>query len=111
MKSFLHTAFVLVTAFVLLSPVVFARARHEVTFKGTVISTDAKVVKVTVINEKTKKPEAMTFQHDNETKVLRGDTVVTFVQARIQKGEKVAVTVNHDDDPEFALVIRLDEKK
>jgi hypothetical protein len=53
----------------------------------------------------------MAFKHDGETKFLRGDKVVTYAEARIQKGEKIAVTINHDDLPDFALVIRLDEKK
>jgi hypothetical protein len=88
-----------------------AGSRHEVTYKGTVASTDVKQVVVTVVNEKTKKPESMTFKHDGETKFLRGDKVVTYAQARILKGEKIAVTINHDDLPDFALVIRLDEKK
>ena len=88
-----------------------APARHEVTFKGTVVSADVKAIKVTVVNEKTKKPEEMAFKHDGETKFLRGDKVVKFAQAAIQKGEKIAVTINHDDNPEFAVVIRLDARK
>jgi len=99
-------------ALVMLATVpLMAGARHEITYKGTVVSADDKKVVVTVVNEKTRKPEAMTFKHDAETKILREDKVVTYAQAKIVKGEKIAVTINHDDLPEFAVVIRLDAKK
>jgi hypothetical protein len=90
---------------------VAAVARHEVTYKGTVVSADDKKVTVTVVDEKTKKPENIAFTFDKDTKVLRADKVVTYAQARILKGEKISVTVNHDTDENHALVIRLDEKK
>ena len=88
-----------------------ASARHEITYKGAVVSADARQIVVTVVNEKTKKPESMTFKYHSETKFLRGDKVVTFKDAQILKGDKVAVTINHDDLPDFALVVRLDAKK
>jgi uncharacterized Zn finger protein len=91
--------------------VAVAAPRHEVTYKGTVVSADAKKVTVTVVNAKTKKPENIAFGYDKETKILRADKVVTFAQAAIQKGESIAVTVDHDVDENFALVIRLDAKK
>jgi hypothetical protein len=101
-----------ITAVCLLVAVSMAASlAHEITYKGTVVSADDKKVVVTVVDEKTKKPAPMTFKHDDETKILRGDAVVTYAQARILKGEKIAVTINHDDLPDFALVIRLDEKK
>ena len=86
-------------------------AAHEVTHKGTVVTADAKAVKVTVVNIKTKKPEDMVFKLEDVTKILRGDKVVKFAEAKIAKGEKIAVTVDHDGDPEAAMVIRLDAKK
>ena len=53
----------------------------------------------------------MTFSIDKETKILRGDTLMTYAEARIQKDEKVAVTIDHDFDESYAFVIRLDEKR
>jgi hypothetical protein len=100
-----------VAVFVVAVCSVAGASRHEVTYKGTVVSADDKKVTVTVVNAKTKKPENFGFSFDKETKVLRGDKVVTYAQARIQKGEKIAVTVDHDLDENLALVIRLDEKK
>lgn len=84
---------------------------HEVTFKGTVISVTDTTIKVMVVDEKTKKPAPKSFDFDKETKILRGDKVVTFANARIQKDEKVAVTIDHDADETLALVIKLDAKK
>ena len=48
---------------------------------------------------------------DKETKILRGDKVVTFKDARMQKNEKIAVTTDHDFSESIAIVIRLDERK
>lgn len=89
-------------------------AAHDVTFKGTVVTVETgKVDKITVsvVNEKTKKAAPMVFEIDKETKIFRGDVTVTLADARIQKGEAVAVTVNHDDSPDLADVIRLSAKK
>jgi len=84
---------------------------HQITYKGTVLSAAPKSLRVSVVNEKTKKPEPMTFVLDEETKILRGDTLVTFAAAKIQKGEGVAVTIDHDLDWELAIVVRLAERK
>jgi hypothetical protein len=84
---------------------------HQVTYKGTVIAVEKESVRVTVIDDKTKKPVAMKFDFDKETKILRGDKRVTIAEARIVKDEKIAVTIDHDVDETLAIVIRLDEKK
>jgi hypothetical protein len=84
---------------------------HEFTFKGTVVSAAPTSVKVTVIDEKTKKPKVMAFEIDKQTKILRGDKLVTFAEAAIQKDEPIAVTVNLDDGEDLANVIRLAVKK
>lgn len=84
---------------------------HLITFKGTVISATTASLKVTVIDEKTRKPAPMSFVLDKETKILRGDTLLTFATAKIQAGEKVSVTIDHDVDEETATVVRLDAKK
>ena len=80
---------------------------HEETYKGTVISTKAAKVHVSVIDEKTKKASAMEFVITSKTKVLRGDNVVKFSDARIKKDERIAVTVNHEVSMTNAVVIRL----
>lgn len=84
---------------------------HQVTYKGTVIALEKESVRVTVVDDKTKKPVDMKFDFDKETKILRGDKRVTVAEARIVKGDKIAVTIDHDVDETLAIVIRLDEKK
>jgi hypothetical protein len=86
-------------------------AAHQVTYKGTVVSTEKESVKVTVIDEKTRKPVVMSFDMDKDTKILRGDKLVTLAEARIQKNEKIAVTIDHDADETLAIVVRLDAGK
>ena len=90
-----------------------AWTRHDITYKGTVVSSNEKTitVRVTVANEKTMKPETMAFDFGRETKFLRGDEVVTAATAGIRKGEKVAVTIDHGGVPDLALEVRLEEKK
>jgi hypothetical protein len=80
---------------------------HDETFKGTVIATEAAKLKVNVIDDKTKKESAMEFVITAKTKILRGDKVVKFADAKIAKGERIAVTVDHDESMTDATVIRL----
>ena len=84
---------------------------HEETHKGTVIALEEAGVKVDVVDPKTKKIAARSFEIDAETKILRGDTLLTLATAKIQKGEAIAVTVDHDIDEHLALVIRLGAAK
>ncbi len=84
---------------------------HEETHKGTVIALEKAGVKVDVVDPKTKKIAARSFEIDAETKILRGDTLLTLATAKIQKGEAIAVTVDHDIDEHLALVIRLGAAK
>lgn len=80
---------------------------HLLTFKGTVLAVEKDSVRVNAVHPETKKATVMVFIVDNETKVLRGDVLVNFANAKIQKGENITVTVDHDLDEELAQVIRL----
>lgn len=80
---------------------------HEETFKGIVIATGDAKLQIKVVDDKTKKESAMNFTITAKTKILRGDKVVTLAAARIQKDERIAVTVNHDVSMTDAVVIRL----
>ena len=84
---------------------------HQETYKGKVLGIQETSVRVNVLDPKTKKESERTFKIDASTKVLRGDAVVTFADAKIQKDENIAVTVNHDKDRALALVVRLDNAK
>jgi hypothetical protein len=103
----------IVAALGLATPSVVA---HQVTYKGTVIAVtvtapDEASVRVRVVNPETQRALALTFMVDDETKILRGDTLVTLAQARIRPEENIAVTINDDLDDMFALVIRLDSRE
>ena len=70
---------------------------HEMTYKGTVLATEpAKLQVKTIPDDKTKPEETLWFRVDKNTKVKRGDTVVKYADAKIVKGERIAVTINHD---------------
>jgi hypothetical protein len=84
---------------------------HNVTYKGTVVAVDKGSISVSVIDDKTKKAATMKFDFDKETKFFRGDKAVGVADAKIAKDDKVAVTIDHDVDPTFAIEIRLDVKK
>jgi outer membrane translocation and assembly module TamA len=83
---------------------------HEETYKGTVISAVAAKIQVKVIDEKTKKESTMDFVITAKTKVLRGEKLMSLAEAKIQKDERIAVTVNHDVSMTDATVVRLAAK-
>lgn len=80
---------------------------HLLTFKGTVLAVEKDSVKVNAVDPETKKTAQKVFIVDDQTKVLRDDVLVKFANAKIQKGENITVTVDHDLDEELAQVIRL----
>jgi len=84
---------------------------HEVTYKGTVISADAKKLKITVVNDKDKTTTVRTFDIDKDTKFLRGDKPVPLADVKIQKDEQISVIVNLDDDENYAEEVRLPVRK
>ena len=84
---------------------------HLITFKGTVLGVEKETIKINAVDPETKKAAEKTFFVDDETKVLRGDKVVKFAEARIQKGENITITVDHDLDEELAQIIRLGTAK
>ena len=84
---------------------------HQETFKGTVIAVESTNVRVNVVDSTTRQTTPRTFYFDAETRILRGDALVTGATARIRVGENIAVTTDHDLDEELALVIRLDAAK
>jgi hypothetical protein len=82
---------------------------HSVT--GTVVSVKPASIVVSVVDETTKKPTSMTFDINKDTKIMRGTKAVTFVEAKIQKGEKISVTIDHDVDEHLATILKLDAPK
>lgn len=84
-----------------------AVAAHPMTYKGTVVSADAKKLVATVTDEMTKKESTMTFAITTATKIYRGDKKITFADAHIVKDERVAVTIDADEKGNKAEEIRL----
>lgn len=80
---------------------------HELTYKGKVTKVEAAKIHVNVMDEKSKKEMPMDFTVTAKTKVLRGDRTVPFADAKIQKDERVSVTINNDADAQAAITIRL----
>lgn len=80
---------------------------HPMTYKGTVVSVAATSLQVKAMDDMTKKESTMTFKVSDKTKVYRGDALVTFAAAKVQKDERIAVTVNMDESPDAALELRL----
>lgn len=86
-----------------------AVSAHEETYKGTVITIEAAKIQVKIVDEKTKKESIMEFGVTAKTKIYRGSKTVAFKDAKIQKDERIAVTINHDVPGHDATVIRLAE--
>ena len=86
-------------------------AAHPLTLKGTVVAAEPAYVTIRFVDPDSKKTMTESFQIDKETKIVRGDKVVTLAEAGITKGEAIAITVNLDEDEHLADVIRLEIKK
>src|SRR5580765_4981316 len=80
-------------------------------FRGSVVSVTPTAITISTVDETTKKPTQETFDIAKDTKIQRGAKTVTFAEAKILKGEKVTITIDHELDMHRAVVIKLDEKK
>jgi len=80
---------------------------HPMTYKGTVVAVSQATLQVRAVDDMSKKEATTTFKITAKTKVLRGDKVVTFADAKVQKDERIAVTTDMDATPDEALVVRL----
>ena len=120
MKPFVSSA-VAVAFVVAFAPFVFA---HEVTYRGTVVkqetgryaqpgggTREVRELHVAVVNAKTKKPSDRVFVIVDATRILRGQASVALAAANIQKGESVAVTVDHDKPGDEAITVRLEQRR
>ncbi len=110
-----------VAVLVAFAPVVFA---HEVTYRGAVVGLETgryaqpgggvrevRELTVTVVDAKTKKPSDRVFVIVDATRILRSQAAVPLAEARIQKGESVAVTVDHDKPGDEAITVRLEPRQ
>jgi hypothetical protein len=106
---------------VVLAPLV---AAHEVTHRGTVVkqetgryaqpgggTREVRELHVAVVDAKTKKRSERVFVIVDATRILRGKAAVALAAANIQKGESVAVTVDHDKPGDEAITVRLEPRQ
>lgn len=69
---------------------------HDMLTEGTVLTVAPTRLEITSPNKATRKDETVAFVIDKNTKVKRGDTVVSYADAKIEKGERIVVVVNTD---------------
>jgi hypothetical protein len=97
---------------------------HEVTYRGTVVALETgryaqpgggvrevRELHVTVVDAKTKKPSERVFVIVDATRIVRGQATVPLAEADIQKGESVAVSVDHDKPGDEAITVRLEPRR
>ena len=83
---------------------------HEVTYLGTVLAIEATRVQVRTTDPDTKKDLTAWFIVNKDTKVKRGDKVLSYAEAQLMKGERIAIVVDHDAKTRMlAVEIRLAE--
>lgn len=100
-----------------------AAAAHLVTYEGTVIALkvakyaqpggatrEVRELEVAVVDAKTRKVANRVFTIADDTEIFRSGKPVTVAQLRVEKGEKVAVVVDHDVPGDEALTVRLGVK-
>jgi hypothetical protein len=103
-RTFLISAFAVAVVTLAATATLLA---HDQLFPGTVMTVEAAKIQVNTIDAKTKKETPMWFEIADDTKVKRGDVVVTYAAAKITKGERIVVVVNHDDGRTAATELRL----
>ena len=94
---------------------------HEVTYSGTVVALkmtkyaqpgggtrEVRELEVTIVDAKTKKPSNRVFTITDESKVQRDGKPVAVASLSAQKGEKVAVVIDHDEPGDEAIQVRFE---
>jgi len=89
-----------------------AVSAHPMTYQGTVLAIEVAKVQVKTVDDTTKKEETVWFVINKDTKVKRGDATVKYVDAKIVKGERIVITIDHDSKiKDLATEIRLAASK
>ena len=84
---------------------------HEMMYRGTVVEVQPTKIAVKTTDDKTKKTETVWVTVNKDTKVKRGDALLSFADAHIAKDERIVVIVNHDAETKMlATEIRLAAK-
>ena len=93
---------------------------HQVTHKGTAValkaakyaqpsggSREVHELELTVVDPKTKKSGNRVFTITDKTRVLRAGKSIKVAAAAVQKGEEIAVVVDHDKPGDEAIEVLL----
>lgn len=70
---------------------------HDVLYPGTVLAVEAERLQVKTTDPESREELTLWFGVSKETRVKRGDDVISFADARIQKDERVVVVINHEE--------------
>lgn len=82
---------------ILVTGAVAAGDAHEIVFKGIVTKVEGNRIEVDTVDDKARHKRVW-FAVTDQTKVLRGDQVVTVAAARIEPKERIVVVVDHADE-------------
>lgn len=96
MKMMKKTVLFLAAAMAILVLAQGALLAHDMLTEGTVLTVAPAKLEITSPNKSTKKDETVAFVIDKNTKVKRGDKILSFTDAKIEKGERIVVVVNTD---------------
>lgn len=81
---------------------------HDVLYPGTVLDVQADRLHVRTVDPESKAEVRLWFTVTKDTRVKRGDAVVSFADAKIARDERVVVVVNHDAETKgVATEVRL----
>src|SRR5436309_6233422 len=84
---------------------------HEMMYRGTVVEVQPTKIAVKTTDDKTKKTETVWVTVNKDTKVKRGDALLSLADAHIARDERIVVIVNHDAETKMlATEIRLAAK-
>ena len=85
-----------------------AAAADDVTYLGTTVAVETSRVQVRAVDPETKKEQTLWFEVNKDTKVKRADIVMSYADAQIMRGERIAVVVDHGAPKKLlAVEIRL----
>jgi len=70
---------------------------HDVMYPGTVTTVEAAHLQVRTVDPDSKKAVTLWFTVTKDTQVKRGERVVTYAEAKVQKDERVVVIINHEE--------------
>ena len=70
---------------------------HDVLYPGTVLAIEPERLQVKTVDPDSKADVTLWFTVTKETQVKRGDRLVTYPEAKVQKDERIVVVVNHEE--------------